>query len=456
MGEGCSYNYDRYGNRWNQNQYSGTCPTPMYTFTGNGTTNNNRIDGWSYDAAGNVLNDGFHSYAYDAENRISSVDSGATTYTYDADGRRVSKTVGGALTNYIYDREGHIILTNPAAPSLIETYAAGLHLGTYILNTTHTDTIFFYDHADWLGTERARTNLSGSACEKISSLAFGDNQSIVNTCGTNPAQSDISPMHFTGKMRDPESNLDYFGARYYSSTQGRFMSPDWAARPIAVPYAVFGDPQSLNLYGYVRNDPVTRADADGHVAGADDLVEAAVVGLTIGIVATQVYYAMPPEQRNFGASLSAAASSVGGTIKSWFQSSDNGKTAPATPAPTTPAPATTPTSGQQVPTQAPGFVGDAGGNVVQIPAGSTARPADNGNGVVYQPPVPAGAHPDANAVRVMGPTAAQPTGSITVHGPTGQPINPATGKPDTRANTHTPTVPVAPKPCPSGGSGCSQ
>src|SRR5450759_2200660 len=42
------------------------------------------------------------------------------------------------------------------------------------------------------------------------------------------------------------------------------MTPDWAARPTAVPYAAFGDPQSLNLYGFVRNDPVTRADADGH------------------------------------------------------------------------------------------------------------------------------------------------------------------------------------------------
>jgi RHS repeat-associated protein len=69
---------------------------------------------------------------------------------------------------------------------------------------------------------------------------------------------------FTGKERDSESNLDNFGARYFTSTMGRFMTPDWAARPTAIPYAVFGDPQSLNLYGYVRNDPVSRADADGH------------------------------------------------------------------------------------------------------------------------------------------------------------------------------------------------
>jgi len=69
---------------------------------------------------------------------------------------------------------------------------------------------------------------------------------------------------FTGKERDSESGLDNFGARYYTSNFGRFITPDWAARPTAVPYAVFGDPQSLNLYTYVRNDPVTLADADGH------------------------------------------------------------------------------------------------------------------------------------------------------------------------------------------------
>jgi RHS repeat-associated protein len=76
--------------------------------------------------------------------------------------------------------------------------------------------------------------------------------------------ADSNHYKFTGKERDTESGLDNFEARYYGSTLGRFMTPDWAARPTAVPYAVFGDPQSLNLYGYVRNDPVSRADADGH------------------------------------------------------------------------------------------------------------------------------------------------------------------------------------------------
>ena len=69
--------------------------------------------------------------------------------------------------------------------------------------------------------------------------------------------------NFTGKERDAETGLDYFGARYLSSAQGRWMSPDWSTTPQAVPYADFSDPQTLNLYGYVRNNPLTHADADG-------------------------------------------------------------------------------------------------------------------------------------------------------------------------------------------------
>ena len=70
--------------------------------------------------------------------------------------------------------------------------------------------------------------------------------------------------HSTGKERDAESGNDYFGARYYASTMGRFMSPDWASNPQAVPYASYADPQSLNLYAYVRNNPLTRTDPTGH------------------------------------------------------------------------------------------------------------------------------------------------------------------------------------------------
>jgi RHS repeat-associated protein len=76
--------------------------------------------------------------------------------------------------------------------------------------------------------------------------------------------NDSNHYKFTGKQRDAETQLDYFGARYYSNGLGRWVSPDWSTAPIPVPYADLGDPQSLNLYSYVRNVPTTGIDADGH------------------------------------------------------------------------------------------------------------------------------------------------------------------------------------------------
>ncbi|MBL8235005.1 MAG: RHS repeat-associated core domain-containing protein [Bryobacterales bacterium] len=66
---------------------------------------------------------------------------------------------------------------------------------------------------------------------------------------------------FTGKERDAESGLDYFGARYMSAVQGRFTSPD---EPLVDQYA--GDPQSWNLYTYGRNNPLKFTDPTGRSA----------------------------------------------------------------------------------------------------------------------------------------------------------------------------------------------
>ncbi len=72
---------------------------------------------------------------------------------------------------------------------------------------------------------------------------------------------------YTGKERDTESGLDYFGARYYGSSIGRFSSPDYADEdygPVSIPDFNPSNPQSLNLYSYVRNNPLTNTDPDGH------------------------------------------------------------------------------------------------------------------------------------------------------------------------------------------------
>ena len=282
-----------------------------------------------------------------------------------------------------------------------------------------------YYFSDHLKTASVITDAAGNIKSESDFYPWGGELQFVN--------NDSNHYKFTGKERDTESGLDYLRRTVLHNGLGRFVTPDWSSTPVPVPYAVMDDPQSLNLYSYVRNNPLTKTDPTGHcpwclaAAGGGVLADEAPLALTgpvgwtiIGVTAVGVLAVTAYEHFHQDAPASAA-----------------------TPAPAaTPGPVSTPTSGQQVPTQAPGFVGDAGGNIVPIPAGSTARPADNGNGVVYQPPVPAGAHPDANAVRVMGPTTAQPTGSVTVHGPTGQPINPATGKPDSRDKTHTPIVPA--------------
>jgi RHS repeat-associated protein len=61
-----------------------------------------------------------------------------------------------------------------------------------------------------------------------------------------------------------QPGLDYFGARYYSSVIGRWMTPDWSDEPSPIPYAKLTNPQSLNLYSYVTDDPLSHTDLDGH------------------------------------------------------------------------------------------------------------------------------------------------------------------------------------------------
>ena len=89
-------------------------------------------------------------------------------------------------------------------------------------------------------------NAKGSATRRV----------LTNSCPQN--------YKFTGKERDAESGNDDYGARYYASSLGRFLSPDWSAIPVPVPYANLSNPQTLNLYAMVSDNPETFADLDGH------------------------------------------------------------------------------------------------------------------------------------------------------------------------------------------------
>ena len=104
---------------------------------------------------------------------------------------------------------------------------------------------------DPLGTRRAQANGTGTLEAAYQSLPFGDGST------TSPYGYDPTENHYTGKERDTESGNDYMFARYYNSATGRFLSPDWDAKvDDPVPYAKLDNPQKLNLYSYVLNNPV--------------------------------------------------------------------------------------------------------------------------------------------------------------------------------------------------------
>src|SRR5260370_5590055 len=99
---------------------------------------------------------------------------------------------------------------------------------------------------------------NGTVCYDADFTPFGGERSYTSTCPQN--------FKFEGKERDTETGNDDFGARKYTWRFGRWLSSDWSAVPVAVPYANLTNPQTLNLYAMVGDDPESFADLDGHGA----------------------------------------------------------------------------------------------------------------------------------------------------------------------------------------------
>src|SRR5258708_33668365 len=103
---------------------------------------------------------------------------------------------------------------------------------------TGTVSYYFSDH---LKTASIVTDASGVILDESDYYPWGGELQFTNNLDNH--------YKFTGKERDTESGLDYFGARYYSNALGRWISADWSSKPEPVPYANVTDPQTLNLYG---------------------------------------------------------------------------------------------------------------------------------------------------------------------------------------------------------------
>jgi RHS repeat-associated protein len=284
---GLSWTVDAWGNRTDQNVTGGSC---LAFHSGVATVQNRFLPPYQYDAAGNMVYDGTHHYTYDAENRVIQVDGGTTaSYAYDPSGRRVSKTTGGQTTNYGYDLAGNAVFETQG--STLET--AYIYFGG-VLQAKHKNSTTYFVHQDHLESASLLTNLTGGVVDCNAFYPFGEQDS--STC----TSSNITTHKFTGKERDAESGLDYFLARHYTSTAGRFMSPDRhnpmltrhnledGGLPFQATQALFygflENPQNWNQYAYVRNNPLKLVDPTGAWPWSGDghhLFGQAAIGKTI-------------------------------------------------------------------------------------------------------------------------------------------------------------------------------
>ncbi|WP_026371041.1 RHS repeat-associated core domain-containing protein [Kallotenue papyrolyticum] len=248
---GVSYSYGANGN--------GTGAGPHQARTVGGQT-------YRYDVNGNLLSGGGRTYTWQADNLPASISSGGVTetYTYDADGERLTRTANGVTTVYVaglYEED----LQTGVKRSLYQFN------GQIIAQRSTDATGLIYLHADHLGSVSLATNSSGAVVSRQDFDPWGAIRS-----GGIPQTA----LNYTGQRRDG-TGLLYYHARYYDPALGRFLSADtivpgsgaltlWPSDATAAP--LFGqqnvpgpqNPQTLNRYAYVINNPLNNIDPSGH------------------------------------------------------------------------------------------------------------------------------------------------------------------------------------------------
>lgn len=264
------------------------------TSLSNGTT-------FSYDANGNMIQMNDHQgvvweYAHDRENRLKSVKRNSVLkaeYAYDGDGGRTKKTVykekmtsiHSARSSEVFDvgRFSHrnfAALFPPGISSKTVTRYIGslyeeahgqptryIFLGNQrIAHITNEQVMLYFN--DHLGSLHILTDNVGEIKELCEYEPFGE-FSRHEQYGSSPQ---VSWFYFSGKLFDEESGLFYYGARYYNSLIGRFITADpMMPNPL--------NSQALNRYSYVYNSPVCFIDPSGNFPW---FIIAAIVGAIIG------------------------------------------------------------------------------------------------------------------------------------------------------------------------------
>ena len=209
---------------------------------------------FSYDNAGNTTAGDGMTYTYDAANRLVSVNGGALgQYGYDGAGMRVKKVEGGGTTYYVRSSKLGNTAFEVAGTGIQRAYIYSS--GGKLIAEQATDGQFYWHHTNHLSSARAMTGTSGNLVYRGQFDPHGQALSEWSASGN----TNLSTKKFTGYERDTVTGLDYAEARTYKGGRGRFMQAD----PIGLKAVQASQPQSLNRYSYVKNDPVNFRDPKG-------------------------------------------------------------------------------------------------------------------------------------------------------------------------------------------------
>ena len=212
----------------------------------------------TYDANANLTFDGVLTYTYNPQNRLTLVQNGTTqvaTYVYDGVDRRVTKTVGSTVTNFLNDGEDEIAEYGPTG-TVLRRFVPGRAIndpiaydncvGATAPNCTGTVAVSFFA-TDHHGSVVAMSESSGNPA-----TGGADGPFTYDVYGVSPSNMGGVPFRYVGMYYDAETGLYYDRARYYSPALGRFIQDD------ALLYK-----DDLDLYTYVGNDPTDRTDPSG-------------------------------------------------------------------------------------------------------------------------------------------------------------------------------------------------
>ncbi len=216
-----------------------------------------------YDDNGNLLNDNKHTYAYDFNNKLITVDGTNGNYKYDALGRRIAK----GSTEYYY-----------VGDQMVEEVTAG-NATSYLYGNEIDETLqmkrgsaIYYYHTNHLGSTIALTDAAGSVVERIEYDAYGQ-PTFFDATGNVLAQSAVgNNIMFTRREYDVEGDMYFYRTRSMHPAIGRFMQHD----PL-----MYVD--GLNDFSYVNNMPIDFSDP----LGEDFMSE--VIGGKYGDYATQYW-----------------------------------------------------------------------------------------------------------------------------------------------------------------------